>query len=48
MGHHWLNKVESGVNRVAQGVAIGKTAYQVGKGLWAAGQAVAPYAAMFL
>ncbi len=45
MAHHWLDKVESGVNRVAQGVAIGKTAYQVG---WAAGQAVAPYAAMFL
>ncbi len=48
MAFHWLNKVESGVNRAAQAVSIGKTAYQVGKGLWAAGQAVAPYAAIFL
>ncbi len=48
MAHHWLNKVESGVSTAARAVAIGKGAYQVGKGLWAAGQAIAPYAAMFL
>ena len=48
MAHHWLNKVESHVNRAAQAVSIGKTAWQVGKGLWAASQAVAPYAAMLL
>ncbi len=48
MGHHWLNKVESGVDTAAKAVAIGKGAWQVGKGLWAATQAVAPYAAMFL
>ncbi len=48
MAHHWLDKVESGVKRVGQAVSIGQTAYQVGKGLWAAGQAIAPYAATLL
>ncbi len=48
MAHHWLNAVESGVNRAAQAVSIGKTAWQVGKNLWAGAQAVAPIAAMLL
>jgi hypothetical protein len=48
MAHHFLNKVESHVNNAAKAVQIGHTAYQVGKNLWAASQAIAPYAAMLL
>ena len=48
MAYHWLNKVETGVKRGAQAAAVAHSAYQIGKGLWAAGQAIAPYAALLL
>ena len=48
MASPWLNKVERNVRRTGQVLGVAHTAYQLGKGLWAAGQAIAPYAALML
>jgi len=48
MAYHWLDRVESGVKRGVQAATIAHGAYQIGKGLWAGAQAIAPYAALLL
>ena len=48
MAHHWLNEFQHHAETVAKIGAAAHTVYQVGKGLYAFGQAALPYAAMLL
>ena len=48
MAHHWLNRVEQHARTVGTIAGAAHTAYQVGKGLYAAGSMILPYAAMLL
>jgi hypothetical protein len=48
MAHPFINKVTGHINTAAKIAGAAHTAYQIGKGLWSVGQAVAPYAALLL
>ncbi len=48
MAFRWLDKAESHVKTAGQALGVAHGAYQVGRQLWAASQAIAPYAALLL
>ena len=48
MAHQWLQKVQEHAQTAATTAGAAHTAYQVGKGLYGLGVAVAPYAAVLL